>query len=91
MGKWGGYKNMNKVNRQEKKSKKGYKIEMRFSYSDEVEENMFMWCCGVVERVNTRYDKVIKVDIKWDEQFVACGESDKIEDTLKNICRILAH
>ena len=35
-----------------------------------------MLCCGVVERLKTRDDKVIKLDIKWDEQFVACGESD---------------
>ena len=56
---------------------------MCFSYPDEVEENRFMWCCGVVERVNTRDDKVKKVDIKWDEQFLACGESDKMEDILK--------
>ena len=46
------------------KLKKGYKIEMCFSYPDEVEENGFMWYCGVVERVNTREDKVIKVEIK---------------------------
>ena len=50
-----------------------------------------MWCCGVINRVKTRYDKVIKVEIKWDEQFFACGESDKIEEILKNICGILAH
>ena len=29
------------------------------------------------------HDKVIKVDIKWDEQFVAFGESDKMEETMK--------
>ena len=38
-----------------------------------------------------RFYKVIKVVIKWDEQFVACGESDKMEEILKNICGILAH
>ena len=54
-----------------------------FSYPDEVEENRFMRCCGVFERVKTRDYKVIKVDIKWDEQFVACGESDKMEIILK--------
>ena len=43
------------------------------SYTDEVEENRFMWCCGFVDRVKTRDEKVIEVDIKWDEQFVACG------------------
>ena len=58
---------------------------MCFSYPDEVEENRFMWCFGVVERVKKRDDKVIKVDIKWDEQFVTCGESDKMKDRLKTI------
>ena len=50
-----------------------------------------MGCCRVVDRVKTRYDKVIKVDIKWDEQFVACGESEKMEEILKNVCGILEH
>ena len=45
---------MNKVNCPEKKLKKGYKLEMCFSYLEEVEENRFMWCCVVVEIVNTR-------------------------------------
>ena len=58
---------------------------MCFSYPDEVEENRFMWCFGVVERVKKRDDKVIEVDIKWDEQFVTCGESDKMKDRLKTI------
>ena len=87
MGKWDRAEYMNEVNQQEKKLKKGYKIEMCFSYLDEVEENRFMWCCGVVDRVKTRYDKVIKVDIKLDEQFVACGESENggyIEKHLQN-------
>ena len=61
---------MNEVNRPEKKLKKGYKIEMCFLYPDEVEENRFMWCCGVIDIVNTKDDKVIKVEIKWDEQFL---------------------
>ena len=50
---------------------------MYFLYPDEIEENMFMWCCGFVERVKTRAERVIKVGIKRDEQFIACGESDK--------------
>ena len=58
---------------------------------DEVEENRFMWCCGIVDKVNKRDDKVIKVEIKWDEQFVACGESEKMEEILKNVCGILEH
>ena len=85
MGKWDGDEYKNEVNWSEKKMKKGQKIKLCFSYPDEVEENRFMWCCGVFERVKIRYDKVIKVDIKWDEQFVACGESDKMEDILKNL------
>ena len=60
-------------------------------YPDKVEENRLLWCCGVVEIVKTRYEKVIKVDLKWDEQFVAFGESEKMEEVLKNICVILAH
>ena len=58
---------------------------MCFLNPDEVEENWFMWCCGVVERVKTRDDRVIKVGIKWYEQFVGCGESDKMEEILKKI------
>ena len=50
---------MNKMNWPEKKLKKGYNIEICFSFLDEVEENRFMWCCGVVKRVNTRDKKVI--------------------------------
>ena len=91
MVKWDRDEYMNEVNWSEKKLKKGYKIEMCFSYPYEVEENRFMWCCGVVEIFNTRYYKVVKVDIKWDEQFVSCGESEKMEEVLKNICVILAH
>ena len=83
MGKWDRDEYMNEVNWSEKKLKKGYKIEMCFWYLDEVEENRFMCCCWVVERVKESYDKVIKVDIKWDEQFVECGESDKMEEMLK--------
>ena len=76
---------MNKMNWPEKTLQKGYKIEMCFSYPDEVEENRFMWCCGDFERLNTGDENVIEVDIKWDEQFVACGENDKMEEILKKI------
>ena len=31
---------------------------------------------------------MIKVDIKWEEYFIACGESDLIEEILKNTCGI---
>ena len=64
---------------------------MCFFNPDEVEENRFMWCCGFFERSKTRDEKVIKVDIKLDEQFVACGKRENMEDTLKNICGILSH
>ena len=42
-----------------------------------------MWCYGVFGIVKTRDDKLIKVDIKWDEQLVACGEIEKIKEILK--------
>ena len=35
-----------------------------------------MWCCGVVTRVKRRDDKMIKIDIKWKESFIACGEKE---------------
>ena len=56
---------------------------MRFLYPDEDEENKYMWCCGIVTRLKRRDDKMIKVDIKWEKFFIACGESDLIEDILK--------
>ena len=31
---------------------------------------------------------MIKVDIKWEESFIACGESGIKEDILKNTCGI---
>ena len=51
-----------------------------FLYPEEVEENRFIWCYDIVERVKTGDNKAIKVDIKWDEKFVACGESNKMEE-----------
>ena len=63
---------------------------MCFSYPDEVEENRFMWCCGVFEIVKTSYKKLIKSDIKLNEEFVVCGKSEKTEQIL--ICfGILEH
>ena len=47
-----------------------------------------MWYCGIVTRVKRRYDKMIKVDIKWEEYFITCGESDLTEEILKNTCGI---
>ena len=31
---------------------------------------------------------MIKVDIKWEESFIACAESDITEEILKNTCGI---
>ena len=56
---------------------------MCFSYPDEDEENRYMWCCGIVTRVKRRDDKMRKVDIKWEESFIACGESDLTKEILK--------
>ena len=61
---------------------------MSFSYPDEDKENRYMWCCGIATRVKRRYGKMIKVDIKWEEPFIACGESDLTEEILKNYCGI---
>ena len=74
---------MNEVNWPEKKLKQGYHIEMCFLYPDEDEENRYMWCCGIVTRSKRRDDKMIKVDIKWEESFISCGESDLTEEILK--------
>ena len=52
------------------------------SYPEEVGENRFMWCCGAVERVKRRDDKVITVDIKQDGQFIARGEIEETEEIL---------
>ena len=54
-----------------------------FLYPDEEEENRYMCCCGIVTRVNRRDNKMIKVYIKWEESFIACGESDLTEEILK--------
>ena len=88
MGIWDGAEYMNQVYWPEKKLKQGYHIEMCFSYSHEDEENRYMWCCGIVTRVKRRDDKMIKVDIKWEESLIACGESDLTEEILKNTCGI---
>ena len=88
MGIWDGAEYMNEVNWPEKKLKQGYHIEMCFSYPDEDEENRYMWCCGIVTIVKRRDDKMIKVDIKWEEYFIACGESDLTEEILKKTCGI---
>ena len=56
---------------------------MCFWYPDEDEENRYMWCCGIVTRVKRRDDNMIKLDIKWEESFISCGESDLTEEILK--------
>ena len=61
---------------------------MCFWYPEEDEENRYMWCCVIVTRVKRRYDKMIKVDIKWEESFISYGESDLTEEILKNTCGI---
>ena len=88
MGIQDGAEYINEVNWLEKKLKQGYHIEMCFSYPDEGEENRYMWCCKIVTRVKRRHDKMIKVDIKWEEPFIACVESDLTENILKNTCGI---
>ena len=42
-----------------------------------------MWYYGVVERVEKRDDRMIEVDVRWSEEFIACGESDLIEELLR--------
>ena len=42
-----------------------------------------MCCCGIVTIVKRTDDKMIKLDIKWEESFIACGERDITEDILK--------
>ena len=74
MGVWDGCEYMNEVNWPEKTLKKNYKIEMCFSYPEAPEESRFMWCFGVVQRVIRRDNKVIMTEIKWDKEFIACGE-----------------
>ena len=83
MGIWYGAEYINEFNWPEKILKQGYHIEMCFLYPDEDEENRYMWCCGIVTRVKRRDDKIIKVDIKREESFIACGESDLTEEILK--------
>ena len=42
-----------------------------------------MWCCGILTRVNRRDYNMIKVDMKQEESFIACGESYLTEEILK--------
>ena len=88
MGIWDEAEYMNEVNWPEKKLKQGYQIGMCFLYPDEDEENRYMWCCGIFTRVKRSNDRMIKVDIKWEESFIDCGESDLTAEILKNTCGI---
>ena len=61
------------------------KIEMCFSYPEAADENRFMWCCGVVQLVRQRDDKELRLDVRWDKEFIAEGESEKPEELLKKL------
>ena len=63
--------------------KKNFNIEMCFLYPKVPEESRFMGCCGIVQRVKQRDDKVIIVDVKWEKEFVACVESELTKEVLK--------
>ena len=52
-------------------------------YPEAPEESRFMWCCGVVQRVKRRDEKMILADVKWDRGFIASGESKLTEEVLK--------
>ena len=82
---------MNKVTWPEKHLRKEYKIEMCFSYTDEVEENRFMCCCGIVERVRTRDEKVIKWRKNEMKNLTRVVKVTKCKRYRKNISVILAH
>ena len=56
---------------------------MCFSYPEADGENRSIWCCGGVQRVRSRDNKVIEAEIKLDKEFVACGESDLTKELLK--------
>ena len=56
---------------------------MCFLYPDEDKENRYMWCCGIVTRVNRRDDKMKKGNTIWEESFIACGKSYLTEKILK--------
>ena len=83
MGVWDGSEYMNEVNWPEKTLKKNYKIEMCFLYPEAPEETRFMWCCGVVQRVKRRDNKVIMTEIEWDKEFITCGEPEMTKELLK--------
>ena len=87
MGVWNRAEYTNKVNWPEKTLKKNYNIEMCLLYFEVPEESRCMWCCGLVQRVKRRDDKVIVVDVKWDKEFVACGESELTKEVLKRSLR----
>ena len=46
---------------------------------------MVLWSCYESQEKGRQYDKV---DIKQEESFIACGESDLTEEILKDTCGI---
>ena len=46
---------------------------------------MVLWNCYEIQEKGRQDDKV---DIKWEESFIACGASDLIEEILKKTCGI---
>ena len=84
MGIWDRTEYMNKVNWPEKKLKNRYKIEMFFCIRMRMRMRRTDLCGVVVSpRELKRDNKVIKADIRWSEESVACGESDLTEELLK--------
>ena len=63
--------------------KKGYKLEMCFSFTEENGTRRVMWCCGKVKHVRGTDNKEVKVKVNWDKEFVACGQNKISEETLK--------
>ena len=56
---------------------------MCFLYPEAPEESRCMWCCGVVHRATRRDNKVIMTEIKWDKDFITCGEPAITKELLK--------
>ena len=58
---------------------------MCVSYPEAADENRFMWCCGVVQLVRQRDDKELRLDVRWDKEFIAEGESEKNRGGIEKI------
>ena len=74
---WDGPEYMNEVNWPEKKLKKGYKTEMCFCILTRLRRKGSCGVVGLLKKMKRRNDKVIILDIKWDEKFIARDESEK--------------